>query len=128
MTVSIDNKTATPQHDEIVTPQHDEIVCSFTSRIKSVNCVECKLLHCEYRASRGVDYQTMPLVQYVSRTFPTKSKRHWNAGARDLLLDDEILLVNREATQLDYTIRLVTERRQGFTRQKRRVNSFVLEC
>ena len=23
--------------------------------------MECKLLHCEYRASRGVDYQTMPL-------------------------------------------------------------------
>ena len=33
----------------------------FTSRVKGVNCVECKLLHCEYRASRGVDYQTMPL-------------------------------------------------------------------
>ena len=24
--------------------------------IKGVNCVECKLLHCEYKASRGVDY------------------------------------------------------------------------
>ena len=23
--------------------------------------MECKLLHCEYRASRGVDYQSMPL-------------------------------------------------------------------
>ena len=41
------------------------IVCSHSlltsSRIKGVNCVECKLLHCECRASRGVDYQTMPL-------------------------------------------------------------------
>ena len=41
------------------------IVCSHSlltsSRIKGVNCVECKLLHCEYKASRGVDYQTMPL-------------------------------------------------------------------
>ena len=23
--------------------------------------MECKLLHCEYKASRGVDYQSMPL-------------------------------------------------------------------
>ena len=23
--------------------------------------MECKLLHCEYRASKGVDYQSMPL-------------------------------------------------------------------
>ena len=23
--------------------------------------MECKLLHCEYRAYKGVDYQTMPL-------------------------------------------------------------------
>ena len=28
---------------------------------KGVDCVECKLLHCEYKASRGVDYQSMPL-------------------------------------------------------------------
>ena len=44
---------------------YSTIVCSHSlltsSRIKGVNCVECKLLHCEYRASRGVDYQTMPL-------------------------------------------------------------------
>ena len=43
----------------------ESIVCSHSlltsSRIKGVNCVECKLLHCDYRASRGVDYQTMPL-------------------------------------------------------------------
>ena len=32
-----------------------------TSAIKGANCVECKLLHCEYRASKGVDYQSMPL-------------------------------------------------------------------
>ena len=31
------------------------------SRIKGVNCVKCKFLHCEYRASKGVDYQSMPL-------------------------------------------------------------------
>ena len=41
------------------------IVCSCSlltsSRIKGNNCVECKLLHCVYRASKGVDYQTMPL-------------------------------------------------------------------
>ena len=45
-----------------VTPS---IVCSCSllasSRIKGVDCVECKLLHCEYRASKGVDYQSMPL-------------------------------------------------------------------
>ena len=50
------------------------IVCSHSlltlSRIKCVNCVECKLLHCEYRASRGVDYQTMPL-HYSFFWFPT---------------------------------------------------------
>ena len=35
-----------------------------TSAIKDVNCVECKLLHCECKAFRGVDYQSMPL-QYI---------------------------------------------------------------
>ena len=34
---------------------------TLTSAIKGANCVECKLLHCEYRASKGVDYQSMPL-------------------------------------------------------------------
>ena len=29
--------------------------------VKYANCVECKLLQCEYKASRGVDYQSMPL-------------------------------------------------------------------
>ena len=41
------------------------IVCSCSlltsSKVKGVNCVECKLLHCEYRAYKGVNYQTMPL-------------------------------------------------------------------
>ena len=36
-------------------------VFTLTSAIKGANCVECKLLHCEYRASKGVDYQSMPL-------------------------------------------------------------------
>ena len=41
------------------------IVCSCSlltsSKVKGVNCVECKLLHCEYRAYKGIDYQIMPL-------------------------------------------------------------------
>ena len=32
-----------------------------SSKVKGVNCVECKLLHCENKAYKGVDYQTIPL-------------------------------------------------------------------
>ena len=32
-----------------------------SARHKGVNCVGFKLLHCEYKASRGVDYQNMSL-------------------------------------------------------------------
>ena len=35
-----------------------------------VNCVECKLLHCEYRASKGVDYKSMPLQCIVVQHVP----------------------------------------------------------
>ena len=34
---------------------------STSAAIKGVNCVECKFLHCDCRASRGVDYQSMPM-------------------------------------------------------------------
>ena len=39
----------------------DYSLFTLTSAIKGANCVECKLIHCEYRASKGVDYQSMPL-------------------------------------------------------------------
>ena len=35
---------------------------STSAAIKGVNCVECKLLHCECRASKGVDYHCNVLV------------------------------------------------------------------
>ena len=41
--------------------QKDQELQNKSVAIKGVNCVECKLLHCEYNVSRGVDYQSMPL-------------------------------------------------------------------
>ena len=38
-----------------------QVELGLKSGIKGVNCVECKLLHCDNKASRGVDYQSMSL-------------------------------------------------------------------
>ena len=62
--------------------------------MKGANCVECQLLYCEYRAYKGIDYQTMPLqciVLFGSTCSHLAIKVIWVSNQADVEADSNDL-------------------------------------